>query len=204
MRHFINIFACFCFVFLAAFVTLSFADEQITVTTYYPAPYGIYKEIRSDQMTVGSAYRNTALTDGTLLVFGQVGIGTATPQASLDVAGGIRLGWDTICNASKTGTIRYNSAIKGVEECDGSTWKTPAPAGLSDCQTSTSSFVTPGAVTVQCPAGYFATGGGMSIPGYGDNQATSSYGGPNPDQWTCSDNRTRDHGTIVCYARCCK
>jgi len=64
------------------------ANENITITTYYPAPYGVYKykEIRADQMSIGSTYRTTAtLSDGDLIVEGSVGIGTTNPQFSQDL-----------------------------------------------------------------------------------------------------------------------
>ena len=79
------------FSFLCAFILLAtsiaLAQEQVTITTYYPAPYGIYKELRADQMAVGSAYRASALADGNLLVSGNVGIGTTTPHGRLEVYG---------------------------------------------------------------------------------------------------------------------
>ena len=62
-------------------------QEQITITTYYPSPYGSYHEVRSDQMAIGSPYRTSALADGNLLVSGNVGIGTATPAVALEVRG---------------------------------------------------------------------------------------------------------------------
>lgn len=65
------------------------AEERITLTTYYPAPYGVYRELRADQMSIGSDYRQAALNDGTLIVSGNVGIGTMSPKAKLDVSGNI-------------------------------------------------------------------------------------------------------------------
>lgn len=55
-------------------------SEDITITTYYPSPYGSYQELR----TYGNTY--LATDPG-----GQVGIGTTTPAAKLDVNGEIRL-----------------------------------------------------------------------------------------------------------------
>ena len=53
---------------------------------------------------------------------GKVGIGTAAPVARLDVAGGIRLGYDAICDQEREGTIRYDNAGQAVEFCDGVVW----------------------------------------------------------------------------------
>ncbi|MBI5874134.1 MAG: hypothetical protein HZB36_08390 [Candidatus Omnitrophica bacterium] len=49
-----------CFLFLASFfvTTQSFADEQVTLTTYYPSPYGVYKQLKAD--TVQYAPQATA------------------------------------------------------------------------------------------------------------------------------------------------
>ena len=55
--------------------------EDLTLTTYYPSPRGVYNELR---------------TMGTTLLAqqgGNVGIETAAPLAKLDVAGNIRI-WD--------------------------------------------------------------------------------------------------------------
>ncbi|MFC1709019.1 hypothetical protein ACFL2J_03035 [Candidatus Omnitrophota bacterium] len=75
------------FVLLTAFD--SFAEERITLTTYFPAPYGVYREMRIDKLAVGSPYRDSSLPDdGNLIVSGDVGIGTTNPLAKLEVIGG--------------------------------------------------------------------------------------------------------------------
>ena len=54
-----------------------FADETLTITTYYPSPYGSYKELSSYRMKIGPTYSTTAMTDsdnGKLIVEGNVGI----------------------------------------------------------------------------------------------------------------------------------
>lgn len=64
------------FAIAVVFVSSSFASDtdQITITTYYPAPAGSYNELRT--------YNNTYLaTDG-----GRVGIGTVNPQRNLHIA----------------------------------------------------------------------------------------------------------------------
>ncbi|MDD5005155.1 MAG: hypothetical protein PHS93_01465 [Candidatus Omnitrophica bacterium] len=87
MKKQITLLIAAVFVSILLSVSFSLAEERITLTTYYPAPYGIYKELRADQMAVGSAYRNSALNNGTLIVSGKVGIGTDNPTAMLHVAG---------------------------------------------------------------------------------------------------------------------
>ncbi len=52
---------------------------------------------------------------------GNIGIGTTTPQARLDVNGGIRVGNDTAtCTSSNVGTLRYNNG--GLQVCTASGW----------------------------------------------------------------------------------
>ncbi|MDD5005956.1 MAG: hypothetical protein PHS93_05585 [Candidatus Omnitrophica bacterium] len=85
MRQKANLLAAFVLVAVLFSILYSFAEEKITLTTYYPAPYGIYKELRVDQMAVGSYYRSATLTNGTLLVSDNVGIGTSAPVTRLTV-----------------------------------------------------------------------------------------------------------------------
>ena len=52
---------------------------------------------------------------------GRMGVGTAAPQATLDVAGGVRVGADTgDCTTARTGTLRWST---GLEVCDGQAWR---------------------------------------------------------------------------------
>jgi len=57
-----------------------FAEESITITTYYPSPYGSYRQLAADQIAIGSTYRNPTYADGSLYVQDNVGIGTTSPQ----------------------------------------------------------------------------------------------------------------------------
>jgi hypothetical protein len=59
---------------------------------------------------------------GSLTVANSISIGTATPWANLDVAGGVKIGDDqATCDANKAGTMRYDSGA--IEYCDGTQWK---------------------------------------------------------------------------------
>ncbi|MDD5504079.1 MAG: hypothetical protein PHV77_02050 [Candidatus Omnitrophica bacterium] len=72
-----TMFPVFCLMLLTG--TGVKAEETITLTTYYPAPYGEY-----DSLSVGSDY-TASTTDGTLTVEGRIGIGTASPNAKLEI-----------------------------------------------------------------------------------------------------------------------
>ncbi|MFC1522066.1 hypothetical protein ACFL6Y_06620 [Elusimicrobiota bacterium] len=69
-------------IYFSAFIALIYGftlvAEKLTITSYYPSPYGAYKELRS----TGNSY--FATTSGS-----QVGIGTTAPGANtkLDIAG---------------------------------------------------------------------------------------------------------------------
>ena len=79
--------------------------KSITITTYYPAPYGIYREIRSQKMAIGDNYSDPSQhcwlggscplpdidEDADLVVEGNVGIGETEPEYKLDIAGALRL-----------------------------------------------------------------------------------------------------------------
>jgi hypothetical protein len=60
---------------------------------------------------------------------GNVGVGTTTPQEKLDVQGNIRIGnsGNNTCDASKEGSMRYNSTLKLMEFCNGTKWNQMAP-----------------------------------------------------------------------------
>ncbi len=60
------------------FLGVSTIAEEITLTTYYPAPYGAYNELT----TTGNTYLATTS--------GRVGIGTTNPNETLEVVGKIR------------------------------------------------------------------------------------------------------------------
>ncbi len=82
-------------VFILSFPLLAPAAETLTITTYYPSPYGVYNEMRAKRIAIGDDYVDTANytweeTDGDggevdyladLIVEGNVGIGTVNPSS---------------------------------------------------------------------------------------------------------------------------
>jgi hypothetical protein len=62
--------------------------EQITFSTYYPAPYGVYNEMRARRVAIGSNYLDSStytVADDDLIIEGNLGIGTTTPNTFLEV-----------------------------------------------------------------------------------------------------------------------
>lgn len=83
---------------------------------------------------------DTSLVASTLLLNpfnGNVGIGTASPTAKLDVAGEIKIGNSaSACNATNEGQQRYNATVKNMEFCNGTAWTVVgAAAGIGYGQT---------------------------------------------------------------------
>jgi hypothetical protein len=87
--------------FVGIIFSLVFAAETLTISTYYPSPYGSYGELRSQNVAIGDNYTdvtqycwqgtgvctNTIPTATDLVVEGNVGIGTSNPVGNmLDVA----------------------------------------------------------------------------------------------------------------------
>jgi len=71
-------------------------EERITITTYYPSPYGSYNQLQTNSLGVGDNNNNgqfdsgdVPTTPGDVWIRGKVGIRTTNPQAALDVNGTI-------------------------------------------------------------------------------------------------------------------
>ena len=84
-------------------------------------------------VTIGNGIGNltTANTYSNVILLGhdnpvsspKVGVGTYQPKAKLDVAGAVRVANDTsACTSANEGAIRYVSASKKFQGCDGTSW----------------------------------------------------------------------------------
>lgn len=90
------------------------AQEQITITTYYPSPYGSYNELRAKRIAVGENYYQSGTYDwgdeinnnADLVVEGRVGIGTADPQAQLEIDKGGNI---MLSNTVDTGDLIFSN-----------------------------------------------------------------------------------------------
>ncbi len=84
------------------FPVFSQNTESITLTTYYPSPVGVYRELRAQRQAIGDTYydasqycwppdtcTNAIDANADLIVEGNVGIGTTHPSMPLVVDGGV-------------------------------------------------------------------------------------------------------------------
>lgn len=95
--------------------------DQITITTYYPAPAGSYNELRT--------YNNTYLaTDG-----GRVGIGTMSPGAKLHVVGASASNAFVVATNTSTdiGVVIKPGYRTGIASIQGTDSGLTMPASLS-------------------------------------------------------------------------
>lgn len=137
-------------------LALRLSSETLTLETTYPAPVGVYNQI----VTTGNsgavpADTTLARNAGNVVLApagnptGKVGVGTATPQAKLDVAGTVRVGALPGDPPGVEGTMYYNSAARTVRVFNGAwTDMSGSPQGGLCGFTSTSGLGTP--VTLPC------------------------------------------------------
>tara|TARA_B100000315_G_C14573507_1_gene586823 strand:- start:1821 stop:2540 length:720 start_codon:yes stop_codon:yes gene_type:complete len=95
------IITCFIVILLLS-TSLANAQETITLTTYYPAPFGIYQQLVTMTLGVGDSNAsggmdandspNPNTNPGEVWVNSRLGIATTTPQNQLDVAGAAAIG----------------------------------------------------------------------------------------------------------------
>jgi len=60
--------------------------EEIRLTTYYPSPYGSYRELAANRIKIGRNFVSQAVRDDDLIIEGNVGIGNAAPQRKLHIS----------------------------------------------------------------------------------------------------------------------
>jgi hypothetical protein len=97
MNRFLNILGISIFLILSLCVLgFSQQEERLTITTYYPSPYGSYRELRAQRMAIGRTYYDgrqyywegtnpNIPQNASLIVEGDVGIGTHTPNSDLHI-----------------------------------------------------------------------------------------------------------------------
>ncbi|MFA5090462.1 MAG: hypothetical protein WC510_05490 [Candidatus Omnitrophota bacterium] len=86
---------CLFLLFLISSVQASYPSEKLNITTYYPSPYGEYRQLR----VRGNTYLGTTITSG------HVGIGTTSPGVALAVSGNFNTGKQTESQLTYAGQV---------------------------------------------------------------------------------------------------
>ena len=154
--------------------TISFAQEQLTITTYYPSPYGSYNELQLSPHTPAVTNCNSLNAVGTIYYD--------------SIAGSVQL-----CTPNGTGGFWWT----GIGGGGG-----PAPAStVIYTNQDPAAGVSPGHV-IRCDTGDLATGGGISVLGVTTYHVTSSMP-DGSDGWYCAGFDNGGGAAVtVCYVRC--
>jgi len=91
MRKSISINAMVLF-FIFGLFSLGFSQETMTITTYYPSPYGNYRELTAHKLKIGRTYSvasplGPTVSDDNAIIEGNLGIGTTNPNQRFVVNG---------------------------------------------------------------------------------------------------------------------
>lgn len=126
---------------LGAALTVVAVAEDVTVSTYYPSPKGVYQQLSTTGQTV-------LATGG-----GSVGIGTAAPGATLDVNGNCNVvGPTTLGNTlTAAGAVTFNNGLQ-------------VTAGNTTVGTLTAAATTVGPLTAGATTAASVTTNGFAMP----------------------------------------
>ena len=99
---------------------------------------------------------------------GSVGIGSTSPQATLDVNGEVKAGNSgAVCSAANAGAVRYNSGTASLVYCNGSAWISTNPQAHMQVYSSGGTFTTPAGTSTNTVYKFTIVGGGGG--GYPDS-----------------------------------
>ena len=188
----------FYFSLLISLPRATFADE-VTITTYYPAPYGVYKEFK----TTGDT---SLATDS-----GSVGIGTDSPDGVLGVNGEINFVPQDSEPSSNEGSLYYDNTADEFKYYNGSIWQAVGGGGGPESWTctarsqrhSTCAYDQLCIAEVSCQGDEKAISGGCEVP-------MGRFGGhswmvnrPTNQGWRCVES-SGNSLVLYAWANCCE
>ena len=119
------------------FILISFPfvfSEDVTITTYFPSPYGSYLKLTSDQIAIGATYRTSVIPTNGLIVQGDVGI----VRIDAGTYGGIKMELDVNGEIAANDIWFKNKSkwLSGMGWCETETYGpnthiTPCPSGTT-------------------------------------------------------------------------
>ncbi len=114
----------------------------------------------------------------------ELGVDTNTPQAALDVNGGVRMGMTSAsCTSTNKGTVRYNTTTNILEFCNGTAWNTVQAAACSSATPAAFSFTNLANQSLST----LVTSNIVQITGINCLVPTSISGVGSPEYRICSD-----------------
>lgn len=86
MRRLYKLGSIMAWLSLSLFSSALARDEQISISTYYPSPFGSYKELTAYRMKIGVNFSNpsNSVADNNIIIEGRVGVGMANPGGPYD------------------------------------------------------------------------------------------------------------------------
>ncbi len=84
--------------------------ESITITTYYPSPYGVYNNLQAQKLGVGDTNKDGALTSADL------------PARDGDIRLRPQFGDPATWPAGQEGELAYSESVRSFYYYDGSSW----------------------------------------------------------------------------------
>lgn len=171
--------------------TGTLSTESMTLTTYYPSPYGVYDQLRS----VGDsffAYQRGRVGIGTKMPTSLLSVAGSADMESLHVAGGASVGSLRIKEGAAEGRILESDAQGNVR------WSAPRSSlSCTTVKTVADKKTRKRPFRAVCPSGTMATGGGFRI---GGERVRDSYLDGNG--WVCALSESTPGA--ICFAICCQ
>ena len=138
--------------FIFSFLSVGFSQERITITTYYPSPFGSYNELTvAQRQAIGDVNLDGQVNAGDLAVdnvgnaipgsltmSGSLGIGTTTPARNLDIAigNGIRIAPSALPVPAGNGDVAIDNTDNNLKWYAAGAWRTAGGGGAlgtNDC-----------------------------------------------------------------------
>ena len=197
------------FTFIFSFSLFSQSPQNtLTITTYYPSPFGVYKELRVKRMAIGDNYYkssdycwegicSTHISSNTgLIVEDNVGIGTDNPQVKLHVNGRIKA-LDPVDDddVATKGWVLAQESGPGSWDCILVSGDYPGTYGGTE--SGTPWYYS----TAKCPAGYTLVTGGCDWSIVSPTTYVRHSNRPTTNGWTCAITHTSE---LRARAWCCK
>jgi hypothetical protein len=189
---------------LVLFLVLSlfayaFAEESLTITTYYPSPYGSYNELSTNKLALGGEGSATSPMNKGSIRFNEILTGNPTGSAGELAYFGSSVGFKYHGGGS-TGWKSFGSAPSCVVRSASCEWNTCDYWTIANGGDSSSDDNLKRYKQVSCDTGETMMSGGCK---FGDHDGNAIGSWPvDSNTWGCASGGI-SYGLITAYAICC-